>query len=50
MSSYIITVLVANGLWLTVCACWAAMCFAQAASDRRTGRGFQKPVGVNDID
>ncbi|MDZ4831737.1 MAG: hypothetical protein SGJ09_16260 [Phycisphaerae bacterium] len=43
-------VLIANGLWLVVCAFWAVVCFGQAAKDRANGTGFQKPVGPDDID
>ncbi len=50
MSPYIAAVLVANALWLCVCTLWAFLCFSQAAADRRAGKGFQKPVGIHDID
>jgi hypothetical protein len=50
MHSPVTTVLVANALWLIVCAIWAFLCFSQAKADRAAGKGFQKPVGPNDID
>jgi hypothetical protein len=43
-------VLIANAIWLVICTAWAVLCFAQAKSDRAAGRGFQKPVGPDDID
>jgi hypothetical protein len=44
------TVLVANAMWLAVCTIWALLCFAQAKADKANGVGFQKRIGVNDID
>ncbi|MFO0828597.1 MAG: hypothetical protein U0572_10680 [Phycisphaerales bacterium] len=43
-------VLIANGIWLSICTIWAILCFGQAARDRATGQGFQKPIGPNDAD
>ncbi len=50
MYSPVITVLAANAIWLTVCSIWALLCFGQAAKDRAAAKGFQKRIGVNDID
>jgi hypothetical protein len=50
LDSPITTVLVANALWLIVCAAWCILCFGQAAKDRAAGTGFQKPIGPDDID
>lgn len=50
LQSPVLTVLVANALWLVVCTVWCVLCFGQAAKDRAAGTGFQKPIGPNDVD
>jgi len=44
------SVLLANALWLGVCSFWAILFLGQAAADRASGKGFQKPVGPDEID
>ena len=44
------TVLLANALWLGICTIWMFLMMGQAAADRSSGQGFQKPVGPGEID